>query len=122
MKIGVVKEIKEKENRVAVTPHGVRELVAAGNIVMVENEAGVNSGFSNDEYVKAGAKIVNMATAWAGDMVIKVKEPLEPEYKFFRDGLIIFTYFHLAGVTKTLTDALIAGKVPAIEYEAVENG
>ena len=121
MKIGVVKEIKEKENRVAATPAGVKELVSAGHQVMVENDAGVNSGFSNDEYTKVGAKIVNTATAWAGDMVIKVKEPLETEYKYFREGQIIFTYFHLAGVTKTLTDALVASKVTAIAYETVED-
>ncbi|HLC74757.1 MAG TPA: alanine dehydrogenase [Candidatus Nanoarchaeia archaeon] len=121
MKIGIVKEIKEKENRVAATPEGVKQLTSAGNIVMVENDAGFNSGFSNEEYIKAGAQIVNTATAWGAELVIKVKEPLEQEYKFFRENQIIFTYFHLAGVTKTLTEALLRSKVTSIAYETVED-
>lgn len=120
MKIGIVKEIKEKENRVAATPEGVKSLAEAAT-VLIENNAGVNSGFSNEEYSKAGAQIVNTATAWGADIVLKVKEPLEQEYKFFREKQIIFTYFHLAGVTKRLTEALLKNKVTTIAYETVED-
>jgi alanine dehydrogenase len=121
MKIGAVKEIKDKENRIALTPEGAKKLVEAGNEVLVENNAGINSGFENNEYSTAGAQIVDTETAWGADIVIKVKEPLEEEYAFFREGQIIFTYFHLAGVTKTLTDALLQKKTTAIAYETVED-
>ena len=117
MKIGVVKEIKDKENRVALTPEGAKKLAAAGHVILVEDNAGLNSGFSNEEYKNAGAEIVDAQTAWSSDLVVKVKEPLEQEYKFLRENQIIFTYFHLAGVTKTLTDALLKNKTTAIAYE-----
>src|SRR3989338_4240852 len=121
MKIGVVKEIKDKENRVALTPEGAKKLVDAGHTVLVENNAGLNSGFANEEYKNSGAQIVDAQTAWSADLVVKVKEPMEQEYKFLKSH-IIFTYFHLAGVTKTLTDALLKNKTTAIAYETVEDG
>lgn len=121
MKIAVVKEIKDKENRVALTPEGAKKLADSGNTVFVEENAGVNSGFSDEEYKNSGAEIVDTEKAWSADMVIKVKEPLEQEYKFLREDQIVFTYFHLAGVTKTLTEALINNKTTAVAYETVEN-
>jgi len=120
MKVAVVKEIKDRENRVGLTPEGAKRLVADGNEVLVEKDAGLNSGFSNEEYEKSGAKIATTEQAWDSEMVIKVKEPMEPEYGFLKDQ-IVFTYFHLAGVTKTLTDALLEKKTTAIAYETVEN-
>jgi alanine dehydrogenase len=121
MKIGVVKEIQDKENRVALTPEGTKKLIEAGNEVLVEKNAGQNSGFKNSEYECVGAKIVDVEEAWDAEMVIKVKEPIEPEYKFLKEQ-IVFTYFHLAGVTKTLTEALVNSKTTAIAYETVEDG
>ena len=121
MKIGMPKEIKDKENRVALTPEGAKTLVSTGNNVLVEKNAGTNSGFSDDEYKNAGAEIVDIETAWNADLVIKIKEPLEQEYKFLRENQIVFTYFHLAGVTKTLTEALVKNKTAAIAYETVED-
>ncbi|MCH8003966.1 MAG: alanine dehydrogenase [Nanoarchaeota archaeon] len=120
MKIGVVKEIKDKENRIALTPEGAKKLIEAGNEVLVENNAGLNSGFENNEYSNVGAQIVDTENAWNADLVIKVKEPIEQEYKFLKDQ-IVFTYFHLAGVTKTLTEALLQNKTTAVAYETVEN-
>ena len=121
MKVSVIKEIKDKENRVALTPEGAKRLVEVGNEVLVEKDAGVNSGFTNEEYKNAGAEIIPTEKAWGADLVIKVKEPLENEYKFLRQGQIVFTYFHLAGVTKTLTEALLEKKTTAIAYETVED-
>ncbi len=120
MKIGVLKEIKDKENRVALTPEGAKKLVGEDNDVLVEENAGVNSGFSNGEYEKAGAKIVSKDEAWDAELVMKVKEPLGQEYKYLK-GQMIFTYFHLSGVTKTLTEALLKSKTTAIAYETVED-
>src|SRR3989338_10606426 len=102
MKIGIIKEIKDKENRVALTPEGAKKLTEAGNEVLIEKDAGSNSGFSDEEYKKANAQIVSAEKAWSADLILKVKEPLESEYKFLRENQIVFTYFHLAGVTKTL--------------------
>ena len=79
MKIGVVKEIKDKENRVALTPEGAKKLVDSGHTALVENNAGLNSGFANEEYENAGAEIVDTETAWSASLVVKVKEPLEQE-------------------------------------------
>lgn len=120
MIIGVPKETKDKENRVALTPEGAKQLVSHGHKVFVEKNAGIGSGFSDDEYMKSGATIVDAAKAWSTDIVIKVKEPLEPEYKFLKDQ-ILFTYLHLAGVTKTLTDTLLKAKTTSIAYETVED-
>lgn len=120
MKIGVIKEIKDKENRVAVTPEGVKQLLQAGHQVLVEIDAGNGSGFSNQEYQQAGAQLVSTAEAWTVDLVVKVKEPLPSEYQYL-DKQIVFTFFHLAGVTKTLTEELLKKGTTAIAYESVED-
>lgn len=120
MKIGVPKEIKNNENRVAMTPAGVIHLTRAGHKVYIEKGAGLGSGFLDEQYVEAGAKIVESAEeAWSMEMVMKVKEPLEEEYSYFREGLILFTYLHLAAEPK-LTKALIDQKVVGIAYETVQ--
>jgi alanine dehydrogenase len=121
MIVGVPKEIKNNENRVAITPAGVATLVHAGHEVLVETEAGIGSGFTNDEYVKEGAKIVQTAKeAWSADMVMKVKEPLAEEFQYFREGLVLFTYLHLAP-EPALTKALVEKKVVAIAYETIQH-
>ncbi|WP_017756105.1 alanine dehydrogenase [Calidifontibacillus oryziterrae] len=120
MRIGVPTEIKNSENRVAMTPAGVVHLVSSGHEVFVQSNAGLGSGFSDEQYVKAGAKIVSSAQeAWSMDMVMKVKEPLPEEYQYFREGLLLFTYLHLAAEPE-LTKALMKTKVVAIAYETVE--
>ncbi|ANC79071.1 alanine dehydrogenase [Fictibacillus phosphorivorans] len=120
MIIGVPAEIKNNENRVAITPSGVITLTAAGHKVLVENNAGVGSGFTNEDYAAAGAEIVAEAQdAWSAEMVMKVKEPLASEYKFFRSDLILFTYLHLAA-EPALAKALTESGVTAIAYETVE--
>jgi alanine dehydrogenase len=118
MKIGVPREIKDNENRVALTPAGARALTQAGHQVLVETAAGQGSGFSDAEYQAAGATIVDARAAWATDLVLKVKEPLAAEYGYFQSQML-FTYLHLAGVTPALTDALLQQKVTAIAYETV---
>lgn len=120
MKIGILKEIKNSEMRVAATPAGVTQLVAAGHAVVVEKDAGVGAGFSDDLYEKAGATIADAKTAWNVDMVMKVKEPLESEYQYFRPGLILYTYLHLAPNRK-LTEALLKAEVTGVAYETVED-
>lgn len=122
MKIGCVKEIKNNEFRVGLTPDNVKTYVAAGHHVYMERGAGIGSGFTDNEYVDAGASIIdNAAEVWSlVDMMIKVKEPLESEYGFFREGLILYTYLHLAA-DKEQTDALLAGKVKAVAYETIED-
>jgi alanine dehydrogenase len=120
MRIGVPKEIKNNENRVAMTPAGVVNLVQFGHEVFVEKGAGLGSGFTDEDYQAAGAKLVNSAEeAWSMEMVMKVKEPLPEEYKYFREGLILFTYLHLAPEPE-LTKALIEKKVVGIAYETVQ--
>ncbi|MFC0474171.1 alanine dehydrogenase [Robertmurraya beringensis] len=120
MRIGVPKEIKNNENRVAMTPAGVINLVKFGHVVHIETGAGLGSGFSDDDYVNAGAIIVESALkVWSMDMVMKVKEPLREEYQYFREGLILFTYLHLAPEPE-LTKALIENKVVGIAYETVQ--
>ncbi|GIQ62772.1 alanine dehydrogenase [Paenibacillus cisolokensis] len=121
MKIGIPKEIKNNENRVAITPAGVDAFVKAGHEVMIETNAGVGSGFTDEDYAAAGATILQQAAdVWAGaDMVMKVKEPLSSEYGYFRDGLILFTYLHLAA-EPGLTRALMDKGVTAVAYETVE--
>ncbi|MCQ6278532.1 alanine dehydrogenase [Bacillus sp. EB600] len=120
MFIGVPKEIKNNENRVALTPSGVVSFVNAGHTVLVEKGAGIGSGFTDDQYENVGAIIIESATkVWAdAEMILKVKEPLESEYKYFRPGLILFTYLHLAAAP-TLTTALKDSGVTAIGYETV---
>ncbi len=120
MKIGIIKEIKDKENRVSVTPDGVRELVNAGHVVLVEQGAGSGSGFTDREYLSAGAHITGTADAWSVELVVKVKEPLEEEYQYLNKQ-IVFTFFHLAGVTKKLTEVLLETGVAAIAYETLED-
>src|SRR3989338_6471299 len=107
MRIGIPKEIKDKENRVALTPEGAKQLVSNGHKVFVERNAGICSWFENEEYVNSGANIADVNEAWNCDIVIKVKEPLENEYKYLNEKSILFTYFHLAGVVKSLTTALL---------------
>jgi alanine dehydrogenase len=120
MKIGVIKEIKDNENRVAVTPGGVKTLISAGHQVLVEIDAGIGSGFSNQAYQQAGAQLVATAQAWAVDLVVKVKEPLSSEYPYLAQQ-IVFTFFHLAGVNKSLTTELLKKNTTAIAYESVED-
>ncbi|MCO5044785.1 MAG: alanine dehydrogenase [Kiritimatiellae bacterium] len=122
MKVGIPKEIKVKENRVAGTPAVVRALVSAGHTVLVQQGAGVGSGFSDEQYRDVGATLVpTAADAWSGDMVLKVKEPIEPEYGFLRPGLLLFTYLHLAA-DRALTERLVASKTDSIAYETVQVG
>ncbi|MHB9132167.1 MAG: alanine dehydrogenase [Armatimonadota bacterium] len=120
MFIGIPKEIKDSENRVAITPAGVATLVHAGHRVAVETQAGVGSGFADEDFVREGAEIVSTAgEAWGAEMVLKVKEPLPPEYPYLRDGLILFTYLHLASAPE-LTNELLERRVTAIGYETVQ--
>jgi len=122
MIIGVPKEVKDHESRVGITPAGVKALVEAGNKVLVEHTAGALSAMPDDEYQDAGAEIVGSAyDVWRlADMVVKVKEPVETEYRHFREGLVLFTYLHLAPL-KPLTDALLEKKVTGIAYETVRD-
>ncbi len=121
MRISVPKEVKNNEYRVAITPAGVHELTAHGHEVFIESSAGVGSSIPDDEYVAAGAKIVDSADAtWeAGDLVLKVKEPVESEYHRLRDGQTLFTYLHLAA-SQECTDALLERGVTSIAYETVQ--
>ncbi|MDC2863036.1 MULTISPECIES: alanine dehydrogenase [unclassified Bacillus (in: firmicutes)] len=120
MRIGVPTEIKNNENRVAMTPAGVVHLVHNGHEVFVQKGAGLGSGFTDEAYVEAGATIVETAQeAWNQEMVMKVKEPIPSEYGYFREGLILFTYLHLAPEPE-LTKALIDNKVVGIAYETVQ--
>jgi alanine dehydrogenase len=120
MQIGVPREIKTREYRVGMTPAGVRPLVAHGHRVLIEAGAGEGSGISDEQYLKAGATIVGSAAeAWGADMVVKVKEPLPPEYPFFRAGLVLYTYLHLAAES-VLTRELAARKVAAVAYETIQ--
>lgn len=121
MNIGIPKEIKPQENRVAIQPGGVMTLVQQGHNVMVQKDAGLGSGFSDDEYVAAGAQIVaDVDALWAAaDMIMKVKEPIAEEYSRIKAGQILFTYFHFAA-DQTLTQAIIDSKCIAIAYETVE--
>ncbi|WP_057914742.1 alanine dehydrogenase [Peribacillus muralis] len=120
MRIGIPKEIKNNENRVAITPAGVVALVNAGHEVLVEMNAGLGSSFTNESYQEAGAVIVeDAASVWSStDMIMKVKEPISSEYKYFRKDLILFTYLHLAA-EPALAQALKESGVLAIAYETV---
>ena len=121
MIIGTVKEIKNNESRVGLTPSSVSEYIHHGHQVLVEQNAGINSGFSDEMYVEAGAKILKTAAeVWnTSDMIVKVKEPLSSEYGYLREGLILYTYLHLAA-DEALTKALIESKTQAIAYETIE--
>jgi alanine dehydrogenase len=122
MIIGVPKEIKAQESRVALTPAGVDGLVRAGHRVILEANAGIEAGFLDEQYISLGAEILTDAVQiWEqAEMILKVKEPIESEYKYFRPGLILFTYLHLAAEEK-LTKALVDSNMIAIAYETVQN-
>lgn len=121
MIVGVPKEIKNNENRVAITPAGVQAMVKAGHQVVIEKNAGVGSGFSDDDYRQAGAEVLQDARAvfQTADMIMKVKEPLPPEYDLFSEGQVLFTYLHLAPEPE-LTRLLMKKKIVAIAYETVQ--
>ena len=125
MKIGVPKEIKPQENRIGLTPESVKELVLEGHEVLVENNGGYEAGFENDQYKKAGAKIVNQASDIFNDaeIIVKVKEPQKTEVDMIRENQIVYTYLHLAAA-KELTEGLIKSKSINIAYETVtdDNG
>lgn len=122
MKIGVPKEIKSDEYRVAMTPAGAETMVKAGHTVMIETQAGVGSGFSDEQYTAVGATIVPTArdVFGAADMIIKVKEPQPAEIALFKPGQIVFTYFHFAA-SRELTQACMESEVVAIAYETIED-
>ena len=121
MKVGIPREVKNHEYRVAITPAGVNELVRNGHEVFVETAAGLGSSITDDQYTTAGANILPTADeVWAeGDLILKVKEPIAEEYPRMREGQVLFTYLHLAA-SRECTDALIAAKVTGIAYETVE--
>ncbi len=121
MIIGVPKEIKTNENRIAVVPAGVEILKQHGHTVLIEDHGGIESGFSNEDYVNAGARIIpTAAEVFAkAEMIMKVKEPLPQEYKLIRENQVVFTYFHFAA-SRELTDAMMASKALCIAYETVE--
>ncbi len=122
MIIGIPKEIKDQEFRVSMPPGGVRSLVEAGHTVIVEKGAGIGSGFGDEEYARVGARVVDSAAeVWEqAQLVVKVKEPLPPEYPFLRDDLILFTYLHLAA-SREVTEQLLKAGTTAIAYETVED-
>jgi alanine dehydrogenase len=117
--VGIPRELKDGEHRVAVTPDGVRELVARGHRVLVEHAAGVGSSISDDELANAGAELVSVDDAWAADLVVKVKEPQPDEYHRLRPDLVLFTYLHLAAYPEVAT-ALLEAKTTALAYETVQ--
>ncbi|HEU5212458.1 MAG TPA: alanine dehydrogenase [Gaiellaceae bacterium] len=120
MKVGVAKEIKPDEYRVALTPAGALELVKQGHDVLVETTAGVGSAFADVEYAAVGARVVGIDEVWeASELLLKVKEPIEPEYRRLREGLVLFTYLHIAA-DEPLTRALVDSGIAAVAYETVE--
>jgi alanine dehydrogenase len=120
LRIGVAKEIKTDEYRVALTPAGARELVLKGHDVLVETTAGDGSSFPDSEYERAGAQIVSVDDVWGqAEMLLKVKEPIAPEYHRLREGLVLFTYLHIAA-DEPLTRALVDSGIAAVAYETVE--
>ncbi|MDD3420013.1 MAG: alanine dehydrogenase [Candidatus Gastranaerophilales bacterium] len=122
MRIGVIKEIKANEHRVALVPSGVDALVKAGHTVYIETNAGVGSGIYDEDYKKVGAKILStpQEVVDTADMIVKVKEPLASEYDLFRENQLLFTYLHLAAEPH-LTEALVKNKVSAIAYETIQD-
>lgn len=121
MRIGIPREVKNNEFRVAITPAGVNELVQAGHEVYIETDAGLGSAIKNEDYAAAGANIVGTADeAWEkAEMLLKVKEPVQSEYRHFREDLTLFTYLHLAA-DRALTEELCSRKVTSIAYETVQ--
>ncbi|MDT8405830.1 MAG: alanine dehydrogenase [Methylococcales bacterium] len=120
MIVGIPKEIKDQEGRVALTPEWVGELIAQGYILKVERGAGSAAGFVDADYQARGAELTDAKQAWAADCVLKVKEPLPSEYDYLQ-GQTLFTYLHLAGVDKALSETLLASGTTALAYELVEN-
>jgi alanine dehydrogenase len=120
MEIGLPKETKDREFRVGLTPNSIRVLSAKNHTVFVETGAGIGAGFSDEDYLQAGAKIVATANqVWDKELIVKVKEPLKTEYDYIQQGQILFTYLHLAA-DRTLTECLLESGVSAIAYETVE--
>ena len=121
MRIGIPKEIKNNENRVGMTPAGVAEMIKHGHTVMVQHTAGEGSGFADEEYKKVGAQILPTIedVYREAEMIVKVKEPIEPEYKLVRKGQLLFTYFHFA-CEKELTDAMLKSGAICLAYETVQ--
>jgi alanine dehydrogenase len=121
MKIGVPREIKEQEHRVALLPAGAYQLIKKGHQVLVERGAGVGTGYSDEDYAKTGAQLIDSheAVFAEAELIVKVKEPLPSEYRLLRPGQLLFTYLHLAA-NRTLTDALLKSGVTAIAYETIE--
>jgi alanine dehydrogenase len=120
LRIGVAREIKTDEYRVALTPAGARELVQKGHDVIVETSAGDGSSFPDSDYVRAGAQIVSVDAVWAqAELLLKVKEPIASEYPRLREGLLLFTYLHIAA-DEPLTRALVESGITAVAYETVE--
>ena len=119
MIVGVPREIKSWENRVAMTPGGVEALTRRGHTVLVERGAGLGSGLTDEEYSAAGATLTDAAGAWGAQLVIKVKEPLPEEYGYLREDLLLFTYLHLAAA-RGLTEAMLSSKVTGVAYETVQ--
>ena len=121
MKVGVPKEIKNNECRVGMTPAGVAELVKRGHTVFVQNTAGTGSGFADEMYAESGAVILpDMESVYReAEMIVKVKEPIEPEYSLVREGQVVFTYFHFA-CERELTEAMMRSKAVCIAYETVQ--
>lgn len=121
MRVGSVKEIKNNEFRVGLTPDNVAAYVAAGHEVYIEKGAGLGSGFTDGEYRRAGAVMLDTAKeVWdTVEMMVKVKEPLPPEYPLFHEGLILYTYLHLAA-DQVQTDALLEGKIKGVAYETLQ--
>lgn len=121
MLIGIPKEIKNNENRVALTPAGVQSLVTKGDVVLIETNAGLGSGFADADYANQGAKIVATATeAWVAELVVKVKEPVAEEYGFLREDLLLFTYLHMVAAPG-LADAMVNAKTTGVAYETVRD-
>ncbi len=123
MIIGIPKEIKQQENRVSLLPSAADQLARRGHTVLVQKNAGVGSGYPDEDYLEAGAKIVETAEEVfaKADMIVKVKEPLPAEYGLLRKGQILFTYLHLAA-SKSLTEALLKSGVTGIAYETIQVG
>ncbi len=123
MKIGCPKEIKNNENRIGLTPNAAHAYVAAGHEVYIESGAGLGSALPDEEYIAAGARILpDAAAVWAkADMIVKVKEPLEPEYNLMRQGQLVYTYFHFAA-DENLTKACLGRQIIAVAYETVQEG
>jgi len=120
MIIGIPKEIKNQEHRVALTPDGARRLIEDGHEIRIQHDAGADSGYPDSDYSEAGARIVEDAgAAWDADLVVKIKEPLPAEYDFLRPGMGLFTYLHLAAAPE-LADVLLEKQVRAIAYETVQ--